>query len=408
MAKFSTEQFPAGFFDLNQDLARGLPAEIIDQWLHGEPTLERARKLLTPVLTEGTVVSTDCSGLTRLSARMDLLEILRVINQPKELVYGYATCLGGESIGIWAADNTEVLYPPRVPVARILSMLLALIERVRRDCRVEICCAVHYGRYYRLSGGLYGASADWVEQLAEDYTAPGDIHVSSAIAAMAGPEFTLRKRRSLSPLFGKVFRVESGPRAADLDPADVRYPMPFPRDFHSELRVHGNGAPASAGRYLQTRAVVLIEHDHEQSEFSEVAVLNNLAMSMAMRRIGADLLAGLDGREIKVSATTAIFTFANAANALQFAKRFRAQLARSGISGRFGIDFGNVFEFPLEDGLWEIAGLPINVASKMAQDRGELGRIYMTAAAADAAGLTNGMRRMELRVSGVTIEAFVS
>jgi hypothetical protein len=46
--------------------------------------------------------------------------------------------------------------------------------------------------------------------------------------------------------------------------------------------------------------------------------------------------------------------------------------------------------------------MPVNVASKMAQDAGQFGRIYLTEAAAALVG-ASGLERMTFRIAGVDV-----
>ena len=64
----------------------------------------------------------------------------------------------------------------------------------------------------------------------------------------------------------------------------------------------------------------------------------------------------------------AIYAFDDPAAALAFAQAFRAELARNGIICRIGVESGPVLVFDLPLGGSDIAGNPVNIASKMAQD----------------------------------------
>jgi hypothetical protein len=79
--KFSIDRFPAGFFDLSQDLSRGLPIDVIERWTRSDHSLESALKLLEPARIECAVVSTDSAGLTLMTERRGLIEMLALINR---------------------------------------------------------------------------------------------------------------------------------------------------------------------------------------------------------------------------------------------------------------------------------------------------------------------------------------
>src|SRR5258705_6778483 len=196
MAKFSVDKFPAGFFDVAQDISRNLPVDLIERWTKGAQSPDSARRLLDPNRREGMVVSSDSSGLTRLTERLGLLEILALIDRPKQLLHAYGAAMGGEAVGIWAADNTEMFYPAGTVADDVVSMLLTAQDRIGKECRVQVGVAAHSGHFFRLGGGLYGLDADRVEAISEDHTAGGGIcsttQPSSRLAHAVGVFLLLR------------------------------------------------------------------------------------------------------------------------------------------------------------------------------------------------------------------------
>jgi class 3 adenylate cyclase len=411
MAKFPIERFPAGFFDITQDITRQLPADIIDRWTHSDHSMESALRLLAPLAVEGTVVSSDSAGLTRLSQRRGLLEILALINRPKELVHAYGVAIGGESIGVWAADNTQMFFPRDIPAARILSMALGVTAEINRACEVHIGIGAHFARFFRLGGGLYGAEADRIETIAENYTEGGEVVFTAELAAQLGDgcAFTFSRRADLPPELGSVFRLTGGPQLDGLAPADFRYPFPYSEAFYADLRNPAVSHEDMHARYSQRRTVVLIEREREETEETEIAVLNDLALSAAMTRVGASLVREHGGQEIKTAGPIGIYTLPDARSAFAFSRAFREAFQAEGIASRIGIDEGEVVVFDLHTGASDIAGMPVNVASKMAQDWGEFGRIYMSDAVAqqlDAEAASFEHLRFEL--SGVSIDAWAA
>src|SRR5947207_520809 len=109
MAKFSIDRFPAGFFDVTQDIARELPLELITRWIRGDRSRESALRLLSTHVVSGTVVASDSAGLTSMSRARSVIEVLALLDRPKEIVHGCGRAIGGEALGVWAADNTEML-----------------------------------------------------------------------------------------------------------------------------------------------------------------------------------------------------------------------------------------------------------------------------------------------------------
>jgi hypothetical protein len=407
MAKFARDRFPPGFFDLPRDAGASLPVAVIDQWTHSDQTRETARTLLAPHTLFGTVVSSDSAGLTRLTRELPLVTILAMINRPKEFIHAYGRAVGGRAIGVWAADNTEMFYPADVAPERVLGMLLAALDHVGRECSVGVGLCAHAGEYFELGGGVYGPDADRVEMVAEEHTEGGELVVTDTLAERlpAGHGFALQARRELAAEFGEVLRVTGGPRLEDLALTDFKYPVPYSADFYDGL-----GAFTRTGRQsviprpvYEDLAVVLIEREREEPDIPELAALNDLALAGAMKRIGGELLRDLAGTEIKTAGLISLFTFEDCRVALDFARAFRETLMGQGIQSRIGVDAGPVLVFQLGPGSRDIAGSPVNTASKLAEDCGVFGRIYVSAEAGRRAGLGEAPPGLRFRISGVDL-----
>src|SRR6187402_792191 len=97
--------------DLTQDIAGPVPLDLLYSWATGEQDDARAEELLAPFRVEGTVVSTDTSGLSRMTTERDLLDVLCLISEPKQIVHSIGLEIGGRPIGLWVADNTQMFYP---------------------------------------------------------------------------------------------------------------------------------------------------------------------------------------------------------------------------------------------------------------------------------------------------------
>ena len=110
--------------------------------------------------------------------------------------------------------------------------------------------------------------------------------------------------------------------------------------------------------------------------------------------------------EIKCSGLLSIYTFAECADAIAFARAFREALAAQGIQCRIGMDVGPVLVFDLTEGSRDIAGSPVNIASKLAEDVGEYGKIQMTDAVAKRAGARRERPTLQFTVSGVDLRAY--
>lgn len=410
MAKFSRHRFPPGFFDLPSGAGETLPLEVITEWTTSAQTPEAARALLGPRTISGTVVSSDAAGLTKLTRERPLIEILAMVNHPKEVIHAHGKAVGGRSIGVWAADNTQMFYDAGIAGERVVSMLLTALDRVAKECRVGIGMAAHAGSFFELGNGVYGPDADRVEAVAEEHTEGGELVITDDIVRRLpdGHGFTLRPRTDLADRFGGIYRVTAGPLLEGLAATDINYPAPYSSDFTAGLSTYtrtrrDSVAPRPA---YQDLAVVLIEREREETDIPEVAVLNDLALTAAMKRIGGTLLRELNGAEVKNFGLLSIYTFPECGAAVAFARAFRQALADQGIQCRIGIDVGPVLVFELGPGSRDIAGSAVNIASKLAQDVGEMGRIQISEAAATLAGAKRERPTRTFQVSGVELRAY--
>ncbi len=409
MPKFAPDRFPPGFFDLPADAGEALPVTVIEQWTSSDQTVDAARAILGPHTRRGILVSTDAAGLTKLSRERPLVEILALINRPKELIHAWGATIGGEALGTWAADNTQMLYPEPVDAARVVAMLRSTQDALARERTVGIGFAAHRGVFYLLGDGVFGPDADRVEVVAEEHTEGGELVVSDTVEAALPPAhgFALAPRADLAQRFGGFARVTAGPTLEGVTPRDYEYPAPFTEAFHEELRHYVTGEAAAALPRPEARrsAVVLIEREQDVPDVPEAALLNDLALSAAMKRLAGELLPAHGGEEIKTSGLIGIYLFADPARGAAFAQEFRRVFAEQGVATRAGIDVGEVLVFDMGRGRREIAGAPVNVASKLAQDVGSFGRIYLSDVATAQARLERQSQTFRFDVSGVTLTA---
>lgn len=409
MAKFSSDKFPPGFFDLPQRAGETLPLDLIGEWTRGEQSRERARALLAPHTIRGTLVVTDASGLTRLTRERTLIDILAMLAQAKELFYSHGRAIGGRAIGVWVADNSQMFYDAAIPAPRVLGMMNTVMRRVAAECEVGMGMAAHAGEFYELGQAIYGPDADLVETVGEEHTAAGEMVITEALRLrlVDGDHVTLAARTGLAPELGVVHRVAAAPILDGLDLSDTTYPAPFSSGFSEGLsRYSRTRRESMVPRQAYERlAVVLIMREREVPDIPEVAVLNNLSLTAATKRIGTMLLYG-KGQEIKCSGLLSIYTFVDCADAIAFARTFREALAEQGIQCRIGIDVGPVLVFDLVAGSRDIAGSPVNIASKLAEDVGEFGKIQITDAVATRAGARHERPTLRFTVSGIDLSAY--
>ncbi len=408
MARFNPLRFPPGYFDLPADAGQTLPLDIIAAWTRSPQTREFAHELLGPYTMRGIVVSSDTAGLTRLTQERSLIEILAMVSRPKELVHAYGKAIGGIALGTWAADNSQMFYADGIPPGDVLGMLLALQDRIAAECEVGIGICAHAGKFFELGNAIYGPDADLVESVAEDETTAGELVITEALRLRLNddPALQLVPREDVHVEFGGIWRVVQGPRLGSILATDFRYPLPFTDEFYTGL-----------GKFQRTRrtsivprpefresTVVVIDREREDGDEPDVAALNNLALAAAVRRLGGELVLDLAGQEIKTTGQVSIYLFDDARHALAFARKLRAELASQRVELRIGMDSGRVLLFELAPETFDIAGSPVNVASKLAQDTGRFGVIQASVATARLAGVSDLTAVQQVQAGGVTIE----
>ncbi|HLO89136.1 MAG TPA: adenylate/guanylate cyclase domain-containing protein [Nostocaceae cyanobacterium] len=413
ISNFHKGKFSPSLFDITQDIIGTLPLKLISQWQESNQSSTDAKNLLAPYKVKGYSVSSDSVGLTRLTQQLGLLEILALINQPKEIIYGCGIALGGEGVGIWAADNTQMFFPESVKAEILLSALLSIQQEIQQNSRVQVGLGAHFGEFYYLNGGLYGIEADTIEEITENQTEGGEIVISQGFyeRLSLNHNFTIAQRDHNQTAIGYIFRVLDGQTLSPMPPANPKYPIPYSEAFYSDLikykyELHNQDfAQYLTNKYLQNKVVVLVERDSQEIENQEVTLFTNLLMSAKLKEVSRELITKNQGEEIKVIGTLGIYTFDLGSSALNFAQALRQELARENIAVRIGIDFGQVLISDLPVGGKDIAGMPVNLASKMAQDKGEFGQIYLSTKMKELVDVS-GFREINYSISGVEIQAY--
>jgi hypothetical protein len=238
MPKIPPTKLAASLFDLRQDLIEAIPVEIIKRWLDSDQNEATAATILESTKVKGTVVSSDAAGLTRLSGERELIEVLALIERPKEILFAAGAAIGGRGIGIWSADNTQMFFDENISPDKILSMLFKLQNELLRACEVKIGIGAHFGEFYHLGGGMYGEHADFIEAVTENMTAGGEIVYSETLFDKINDKraFPGVLRTDLPQTLARMFRLEKAPDITlDLSDNSI-YPIPFSLEFYHDLQ----------------------------------------------------------------------------------------------------------------------------------------------------------------------------
>ena len=399
--------------DLTQDLAGPVPVELLYAWASGEQQPARAAALLDPFRIEGIVVSSDTSGLSRLTKERDLLDVLAMISEPKQILHAIGVEIGGRAIGTWVADNTQAYYPPTVKASTIVAAMSEAEQRITCELSIGVGMCVHRGAFYELGGGFYGDDAHIVEAIAEHHAGPGQILVTEAVREACGRACSFAPYAAMAGLDDVPLYLLSG---ADPPPAiaakDRRYPHPYPPEFFHLLgglkRADLNDPVRQQiyETYLRRKVVVFVAHSRDSADdYGPAALLDQLVENVLVDAI----VLGLENarnRSAGVGGGIAILTFDAASAALDAAHELRARFAANSLAVKIGLASGPVLLFSNPRGPSGIAGGPINVASKISEDAGIAGQIHV---AADVAAQIEGLPRtnpFEVILGGVTLHGF--
>lgn len=389
--------------DLTRDIAGDLPEEAVRRWADPSTrTEDLARQLLAPFARHGLVVCSDTAGLSKMASTLPLGLVLRHIAEPKKRIHALGTGLGGRSIGIWVADNTEMFYPPDIPVDDLLAGMI----RLHDHGPVAIGFCLHAGVFYEVGGGLYGPDADQVEVLAEVHTSGGDSLVTPAARdTLQHPDRFVFEPRD-EPPFGAVFHAttsdEGPPHAGSPD-----FPIPYDPGMHALLERLDPSTPDDVLRsidveYRQRKVVLLMERHGRRPVTTCMETLDGLFGDRRFQEVAmAHLRANTP--HWTVGGPLALAAFDDASTALKAATDVQREAAALGLTVSAGLDEGDAYLFPMPHGRTELAGDPVNRASKLAEDLADPGDLCMTERVADGLQLP-GATPMEWTISGISLK----
>jgi class 3 adenylate cyclase len=345
----------------------------------------------------GTVVCSDSCGLSKLSIAKPLFEVLHYIHEPKQVIMAFARAIGGRPIGTWAADNTEVFFDESVPVAKIVEQMVAAQKEIAK-LSVQVGIGIHTGKFFEIGDGLHGDEADYIERLSESHTNAGEVVLTeeafkSAKTGWGKPDTAWNGR--------KITRINSRDcEVAGTRHTDSSYPIPFSHIFESALNTGDLEKIADvASYYAMNRVVLLVKVFHE----SKPLLLDMLSEWIAANSVIHKLDHEYELEAIKSNGSLGIFVADRVDVAADFARATRANLKEHGLQINIGISKGEVYVFPLKNEGREIAGAPVNLASKLAEDTEERDIIFIHESAVEGNYIHGDREEFERSTSGVAL-----
>lgn len=348
--------------DLSQDIAGNVPLDLIQTWLTSARDEDAHERILAPYVRVGTISCTDSAGLSKLSSQRPLVEVMKFVSEPKEVIYAHGRAIGGRGIGTWVADNTQMFYDASIPVDAVVRQMIAA-QRAMRNFTVKVGFGIHQGSAYEIGGGLYGAEADDIEQFAEDETRGGEIGVSKKVRDALNAQFITKEER-----LGKIL--------LDVDAGDVvpqtsnewQYPVPFPRTFHESLRALDVSKPelveALHRAHAKETTIILVRLFHAPQPL----LLDTFAAKITANACLFRAANKFEARIIKSDGSLAILAATDPREAVRCAHTLHDELRSNGYIVNIGLCKGEVLLFDLDDGGSDLAGGPVNVASKLVED----------------------------------------
>lgn len=355
--------------DLTQDIAGVVPVDLVLSWNAQEKSAEQHARLLEPYRVHGTIVATDSAGLSQLTQRYSLPQAMKLVSEPKEVIHAYGKAVGGEAIGVWAADNSEMFYADAIDPARVVTQMLAAQRKIKA-LTVQVGMGIHAAGCYKVAGGLFGDDASFIERIAEDQTEGGEIVVSEPILERlpAGIRGAARRREDLKEHGALWSLVDPPAPLSAVEGDDIAYPTPFDAEFWNALQATPLEALAGLDfpQYLETRTVAFVKVAHPPRAHLLDAFTDLSLLDLSLRRLVASHHADL----VKSTGALGIVLFDGGDEAVAFARDVIESSRRLGFDARVGVTRGEVFLFPLSGGGRDIAGDPVNIASKLSEDSG--------------------------------------
>jgi hypothetical protein len=403
----------AALADLKQDIAGPIPVEIVSKWTKSKKTELDQVGILAPHERLGYIVSSDSSGLSRLTAERTLFEVMKIVSEPKEILFQMGSSIGGYGVGVWAADNSQMFYPEeKVGVEQLLDTMSAA-QKVIHMGPLQVGMAVHRGRFWEIGGGMFGEDADLVELIAEDYTGAKEIMVSESVRKGwdVSRHELLALREDLGqfnvPFYaldyddlGKNFHEVALP-AVDTLGEEHFYPFPFTSEFFMAMKKMetSDASLERMQKYFATKTVLLIKVYHKKMRY----LLDQLTDWVVVNAILNEIAVKYDVNLVKSNGELAIFVADKNSEAVALAEDVLMTMKNSEDTVSIGLARVELLVFDLDSGGRDIAGSPVNRASKVSEDIEDENSLYVEGSVEVPATHLKNYEPFEMERSGVVL-----
>lgn len=384
--------------DLTQDVAGPIPVDLIKQWIESDQSDEAHESILAPHIRKGTMVSSDAAGLSKLSAGRPLIEVMKLVSEPKEIIYSHGKAIGGEAVGVWAADNTQMFYDESIDVNDVVSQMVAAQNAIN-NIEVSVGIGLHKGSCYHIGGGLYGAEADEIEDFTEEESEADEVIVSPAIMSELRGEFKTAAER------GKMHVIDHGDLSVEGKKFDdVYYPAPFDKEFHDEILQldikNVKEVESLHQKRVKETSIVLFRIFHEP----QPRMLDRFLTQVAANTVIHNVCRNYDAQIVKSNGALAIISCEKPGEGVDLAVGLMHAAKENDLVANVGVSRGEVLIFDLGEKGMDLAGGPVNVSSKLAEDTDDRGKMYFEGVEKEHAPQHGFTETFEIKKSGISIE----
>lgn len=306
------------------------------------------------------VVCSDAAGLSKLTQERPLIEVLKLVSEPKEIIHSYGKEVGGEAIGVWIADNTLMFYPDDVPVQDIIRQMV-LAQKSIENVDVSVGIGIHYGVVYHIGGGLYGEEAEFIEEFTETQSRAGDIIISAETKGKLTEPFD-----QFEP-YQNVFCLQyQDLQLQGNEGDDIIYPAPFDQDFQDQLRTwdHKNAQIDLEEKHQPIESTVALAFFYPAEN---LRLLDRFVQQLEISHQTKKITSKYGVELLKTNGLLAVFHSPDSKKMVSCVKELHQMFKSLELIVNIGVSRGNIMLFDLENER-DLAGEAVNFASKMAED----------------------------------------
>jgi len=367
----------ASLADIGQQYSGTIPVDIVKKWVIGKKSKHLQKSILSPFRKTGYLVSSDSAGLSKLSKEKGLVEMMKIVSFPKELIYAYGTAIGGRGVGIWAADNTQMFYDKNTTVEELIEQMAGVQHEIINLSSLQVGIGIQYAEYLEIGNGFFGHDADIIDEITENYSNGKDLLITEAVKEKLSKNFIRFITRILeTEVEWPVYKFNyDGLGMAVKKTDNYDYPIPFTEKFYNYIRSREDfdDDDQKLKEYLFEKTVVLIKIYHSKTKFFLDQVVDWVVMNDVLMEIKSEY----DVEVIKSNGDLGIFVSDDVDEAISFAEAVLNDLRESKDPVSIGVTAGDVLIFDLPMGGKDIAGDPVNIASKISEDIDEMDSLYI-------------------------------